>query len=68
MKEPILQNTRKLILTANKAEHVSYDEEFKRRYFDGEDWTQADFPFYLNRELRALQGNGAVTRNALQRY
>jgi cytoskeletal protein RodZ len=28
MKEPILQNTRKLILTATKADNTSYDEEF----------------------------------------
>jgi len=39
MKDPILQNTRKLILTANKIEHTTYDDEFKKRHFDGDDWT-----------------------------
>lgn len=54
MKDPILQNTRKLILTANRAEHYTYDEEFKRKHFDEEDLSKADFNLIINREIRKL--------------
>lgn len=32
LKEPILQNTRKLILSVNRSEHLTYDDELRKRY------------------------------------
>ncbi|TNV82621.1 hypothetical protein FGO68_gene12530 [Halteria grandinella] len=73
MKDPILQNTRKLILTATKGEHYSIDDEFKSKYcvgFDGEDCSEqeADVESALNREMRLLTSSQYVTRYPQQRY
>ena len=62
MKEPILLNTRKLILTATKGEHYSTDEEFKAKYCVGtlgEDCEEqdADVSAALNKEIRLLSSS-----------
>ena len=56
MKEPILQNTRKLVLTANRAEHPSYDADYLRSMYSFKEEEQDyDFGGPLNWEVKRLQ-------------
>jgi len=43
LKEPILQNTRKLVMQVTKADNKSYDQEYNQLVDDEEDFDEIDF-------------------------
>ena len=53
IKDPILTNTRKLILNVNKSEHFSYDEEYKNKVCPyTQDFNEMDINGYISREYK----------------
>ena len=43
LKEPILQNTRKLVMQVSKADNKSYDQDYNQLVDDEEDFDEIDF-------------------------
>lgn len=67
LKEPILQNTRKLVVQVSKADSKSYDQEYNQLVDDEEDFDEIDFGYLISKQHRKLTSSSFSTRNAAKR-
>lgn len=66
IKDPLLQNTRKLFVQVNKIEHKTYDQEFENKYgpVGLDNYNDIDFNSILIKEFKRLSSAPYTSRNA----